>query len=64
MRLFYNNDAVPIQGIVGDPGLPGRDGDPGIEVLYSADNHILKVPYNKKLDFQSFFDYIAAPSAV
>lgn len=21
------------QGIVGDPGLPGRDGDPGIEVL-------------------------------
>ncbi len=24
------------QGIVGDPGLPGRDGDPGIEVLYSA----------------------------
>lgn len=23
------------QGIVGDPGLPGRDGDPGIEVLYA-----------------------------
>lgn len=22
------------QGIIGDPGLPGRDGDPGIEVLY------------------------------
>lgn len=29
------------QGIVGDPGLPGRDGDPGIQVLYSADNDIV-----------------------
>lgn len=28
------------QGIVGDPGLPGRDGDPGLEVLRSADNDI------------------------
>lgn len=22
------------QGIIGDPGLSGRDGDPGMEVLY------------------------------
>ena len=31
------------QGIIGDPGLPGRDGDPGIEVMYSShsDNFML-----------------------
>lgn len=26
------------QGIIGDPGLFGRDGDPGIEVKYSPDS--------------------------
>lgn len=29
------------QGIIGDPGFTGRDGDPGIEVLYAADIDIL-----------------------
>lgn len=33
------------QGIVGDPGLPGRDGDPGLEVLRSADNDISVVNF-------------------
>ncbi len=37
------------QGIIGDPGLPGRDGDPGIEVLHSADSDILMMDFGCSL---------------
>ena len=33
------------QGIIGDPGLTGRDGDPGIEVSYTVDIDILMMNY-------------------
>lgn len=33
------------QGIIGDPGISGRDGDQGVEVLYSADNDILMLNF-------------------
>lgn len=37
------------QGIIGDPGIQGRDGDPGIEVLHSADNDILMVNFRSSV---------------
>lgn len=32
-QTFSNtNNNISLQGIIGDPGLPGRDGDIGVEV--------------------------------